>query len=231
MSAHRLLSYINLIKKHDINHAILRWIAWTGIISTSMWGLCVMDDDIQHGSLVRILLIHVPASWGALACYSVMALTSGLGLIYRSFAALNMAHAFAWPGFIFSLISIATGMIWGKPAWGTWWVWDARLTSMLILAFLYGAFLHFAADRKTMTTAGLVAVIGWVNIPLIKGSVNWWATLHQKPSVTILGGNALDMHYAWPLATMTVSWVFFTFAWAVRWYSKKLPSHQRWSNT
>lgn len=199
----------------------LRLLSWCGIITASFYTLFWLDDDVHHGGLVRILFVHVPAAWGALACYTLMAFASGCGLVYRSLPAIRIAHAFAWPGFCFAIISILTGMVWGKPAWGTWWVWDARLTSMLILAFLYAAFLHFASDRKTLTTAGLVAVVGWVNIPLIKGSVNWWTTLHQKPSVTLLGGSALDAHYAWPLAVMTLSWICFTFAWSVRWYNKQ----------
>lgn len=199
---------------------ILRWVGLTGIISTAIWTLCGVDEDKHHGELVRILFVHVPLAWGSLACFTVMAITSGGGLVYRSFPLLKAAHAFAWPGFVYSITSILTGMIWGKPAWGAWWVWDARLTLMLILAFLYAAFLHFASDRRTLSTAGLTAIVGWVNIPLIKGSVNWWATLHQKPSVTLMGGNTLDAHYLWPLATMTISLICFTFACSIRHFNK-----------
>lgn len=171
-----------------------------------------LDNDAQHGALVKILFIHVPASWGSLACYVTMGLLSALGLVYRQKKILYVARAFAVPGFVFGILSLLTGILWGKPAWGAWWVWDARLTSMLILCFLYMAYLHFARRDSTLTVAAMVAIIGCINIPIIKGSVAWWATLHQNSSITLTKAPTMDMHYLIPLLMMSFGWASFTLA-------------------
>lgn len=165
---------------------------------------------------MRIMYVHVPASWLALSIYTFIAAWSAVFLIWRLPLGDLMAQAAAPLGAIFTLISLLTGSVWGKPMWGTWWVWDARLTSMLILFFLYMGYMglrqSFDHPFHSQQPAAYLALIGWINIPIIKGSVEWWHTLHQKASVFRLKGPALHIDMLVPLFVMAAAFGSFFLA-------------------
>ncbi len=152
-------------------------------------GFFMAPTDAQQGEGYRIIFVHVPASWMSMFVYLVMALWAAVGLIFNSRLSAMMASALAPTGALFAFLSLWTGALWGKPMWGTWWVWDARLTSELILLFLYMAFiaLQSAIDdpRRADKAGALLAIVGVVNIPIIYFSVQWWSTLHQGASVSL----------------------------------------------
>jgi len=152
-------------------------------------GFFVAPTDAQQGEGYRIIFVHVPASWMAMFIYCVMAFWAAVGLAFNIRLAAMMASALAPTGAIFALLSLATGALWGKPMWGAWWVWDARLTSTLILFFLYLGFMALQAaidDPRRADKAGAVlALVGVVNVPIIYFSVRWWNTLHQGASVSV----------------------------------------------
>lgn len=214
---YKLKKNTELSKKYS---SFLRIPSISVIAVLALWALFGLEDDQKHASLVAILFVHVPAAWGALACFTVMAISSACGIIYRSWLLLCVGKTFAYPGLLFSILSIITGMLWGKPAWGAFWVWDARLVSMALLTILYGIYFHFATRHETMVTAGIVAILGWLNIPIIKGSVYWWNTLHQKESVSLWRTNAIDYYYLIPLIIMTLAWIAYTFSWCLRAFPK-----------
>src|SRR5437762_4614465 len=151
-------------------------------------GFFVAPTDAQQGEVYRIIFIHVPAAWMSMFIYVVMALWAAAGLAMNTRLSAMMARALAPTGALFTFIALWTGSLWGKPTWGTWWVWDARLTSELILLFLYFGFMALQAsidDRRRADRAGAVlAIVGVVNIPIIYYSVKWWNTLHQGASVS-----------------------------------------------
>ena len=150
-------------------------------------GFFVAPTDFQQGDAYRIIYIHVPAAWMAMFLYLLMAIYAGLGLAFNARLSYMMASAIASTGAMFNFIALWTGALWGKPTWGTWWVWDARLTSTLILMFLYIGFLSLQAtidDPRRADRAGAVlALVGVVNVPIIYFSVQWWNTLHQGASI------------------------------------------------
>jgi heme exporter protein C len=179
------------------------WVAWSLMLVGAVSGLFYVPEDYQQGNLVRIMYVHVPASWMALGVYSLMASLSAVGLIVRAPVLFILSKSFTWVGGLFTLISLVTGSIWGMPTWGTWWVWDARLTSMLILLFLYGGYgFMTSSGEKSLGAASIFLVIGWVNVPIIKWSVNWWYTLHQPASIMRLSKPAVHFSMLWPLCIM-----------------------------
>ncbi|RZU03087.1 heme ABC transporter permease CcmC [Rivibacter subsaxonicus] len=152
-------------------------------------GLGIAPTDAQQGEAYRIIFVHVPAAWMSMFIYLVMAFWAGVGLVFNARLSSMMALALAPTGALMTFIALWTGALWGKPTWGTWWVWDARLTSELILLFLYIGFLslHAAIDdaRRADRAAALLALVGVVNVPIIYFSVKWWNTLHQGASVSL----------------------------------------------
>jgi heme exporter protein C len=168
---------------------------WCGIAAVTLLcaglyvGFFVAPTDAQQGESYRIIFIHVPAAWMSMFIYVVMALWAAAGLVFRTRLSGMMAIALAPTGAMFTFLALWTGALWGKPTWGTWWVWDARLTSELILLFLYFGFmaLHAATDdvRRADKAAAVLALTGLVNIPVIYFSVKWWNTLHQGSSVSL----------------------------------------------
>ncbi len=172
-------------------------------------GLIASPGDYQQGETVRIMYIHVPSAWMALFCYTNMALASAVALIWRHPLADVIAKATAPIGACFTFLALVTGSLWGKPMWGTWWVWDARLTSVLILFFLYLGYmaLYNAFDDATRgaRAAAVLALVGVVNVPIIKFSVDWWNTLHQPASVVKLDGPAIHPSMLWPLLLMALA--------------------------
>ena len=153
-------------------------------------GLGVSPTDAQQGEAYRIIFVHVPAAWMSMVIYLAMAFWAGIGLAFNARSASMLALALAPTGALMTFIALWTGALWGKPTWGAWWVWDARLTSELILLFLYIGFmsLHAAIDdtRRADRAAALLALVGVVNVPIIYFSVKWWNTLHQGASVSLL---------------------------------------------
>ena len=159
----------------------------------AIWGLYIglwlAPTDAQQGEAYRIIFVHVPVAWMSMVVYLAMAGWAGLGLVFNSRLASMMACALAPTGALMTFLALWTGALWGKPTWGAWWVWDARLTSELVLLFLYIGFmsLHAAIDdpRRADRAAGLLALVGVVNVPIIYFSVKWWNTLHQGASVSL----------------------------------------------
>jgi heme exporter protein C len=176
-------------------------------------GLFVSPADYQQGDTVRIMYVHVPAAWMALFVYTVMAAASAVALIWRHPLAEIAARASAPIGACFTFVALATGALWGKPMWGTWWVWDARLTSVLVLFFLYLGYIALANafddEERGGRAASILALVGFVNVPIIKFSVDWWNTLHQPASVLKMGGPAIDPSMLWPLLVMAVAFKAF----------------------
>lgn len=170
--------------------------------SALAWGLLQVPPDRLMGETVRILFIHVPAAWLGMAGWSAIAVASIVYLVWRHPLAAFAARAAALPGLVFTLVCLATGSIWGRPTWGTWWVWDGRLTSMLVLAFLYLAYIALsqAAAREGVSARipAIFGILGAINIPIINRSVVWWNSLHQPPSIT-MGRSAIDAEFLVPL--------------------------------
>ncbi len=176
-------------------------------------GLVASPADYQQGETVRIMYVHVPAAWMAMFVYAFMAVASAVALIWKHPLADLVARASAPIGAGFTLISLVTGSLWGKPMWGTWWVWDARLTSVLILFFLYLGYIALANAFDDPTrgakAAAILALVGAINLPIIKFSVDWWNTLHQPASLTRLDAPAIHPSMLWPLLTMAVGFMLF----------------------
>lgn len=171
------------------------------------WGLTQVSPDRLMGETVRILYLHVPAAWLGMGGWTAIAISSLVFLVWRHPLAAIAARAAAVPGMVFTAICLATGSIWGRPTWGTWWVWDGRLTSMLVLLFLYAAYLALAqASEREGASSRIPAIfglVGAINIPIINRSVVWWNSLHQPPSIT-MGKSAIAPEFLWPLLIATV---------------------------
>ena len=170
------------------------------------WALVFSPADYQQGESVRIMYVHVPSAWMALFIYLVVAALSAASLIWRHTLADILARAASPIGACFTALALATGSLWGKPMWGAWWVWDARLTSVLVLLFLYLGHIALARafddPQRGARAAALLAVVGVVNLPIIKFSVDWWSTLHQPSSILKLGGPTIHASMLWPLLMM-----------------------------
>lgn len=198
--------------------AITPWLAAATLLLLAVGlylALFASPADYQQGETVRIMYVHVPAAWMALFCYVSMALAAAVGLIWRHPLAELAAKATAPIGASFTFLALVTGSLWGKPMWGTWWVWDARLTSMLVLFFLYLGFMAlveaFDDPARGRRAASILALVGVVNIPIIKFSVDWWNTLHQPASVIRVDGPAIHPSMLAPLLVMAVAFTFYYF--------------------
>lgn len=177
---------------YQISNKIIPWFLYPFIILTLVglyWGLVVAPIDYQQGESYRIMFIHVPAAWMSMLVYLVLAISGGIGLIWQIKLANVVAKVSAPIGVAFTFLALVTGSIWGKPMWGTWWEWDARLTSELILLFLYLAYISlnnaFDNPKTAAKASAVLAIVGLVNLPIIHYSVKWWNTLHQGASVGI----------------------------------------------
>jgi heme exporter protein C len=175
-------------------------------------GFVVAPTDAQQGEAYRIIYIHVPAAWMSMFIYLVMAFWAGLGLAFNTRLSGMMAQALAPTGALFTFIALWTGSLWGKPTWGTYWVWDARLTSELVLLFLYLGFMALQAaidDPRRADRAGAVlALVGVVNLPIIYFSVQWWNTLHQGASVSLKGSSMAPVMLAGMLVMTLACWAY-----------------------
>lgn len=196
---------------HTVCRVLSPWL-WAGFALCTLIGLYqalyVVPPDYQQGDSFRILYIHVPAAWQAMAGYVIMAVLAMIALIWRIRTVEIMAMAAAPIGAAFTALCLATGSLWGKPMWGTWWAWDARLTSMLVLLFIYlgimGLYAAFDDRRKGARVACILILVGLVNIPLIHFSVEWWTTLHQGATIRLFGESSMHPSMLPPLIWMTV---------------------------
>ena len=184
--------------------------AAVALAAYGLWmGLLVAPTDFQQGESYRIIFIHVPASWMAMVLYLAMAFWAAVGLIFNARLAAMLAQAIAPTGALMAFLSLWTGALWGKPTWGTYWVWDARLTSVLILFIIYlGLIALWQAVEdpgKAARAAAILTLVGTVNLPIIKFSVDWWNTLHQPASVFRLDGPTIDPSMLWPLLIMALA--------------------------
>jgi heme exporter protein C len=204
-----------------------RMIPWIGALCALLLayglygGLVLAPPDYQQGDSFRIIYIHVPAAWMSLFVYVLMAVCGVISLVWRMKMAEVVLIASAPVGAVFTFLALVTGSLWGKPMWGTWWVWDGRLTSELILLFLYlGVIaLHNAIeDRQTAAKAvAILAIVGVVNVPIIHYSVEWWATLHQGPTITKLDKPSIHIDMLIPLLVMALAFkVYFVMAMLMR---------------
>jgi heme exporter protein C len=207
--------------------AFSRWAApMFGVIAAvlgavGLWMVFSVPDDYQQGQTVRILFIHVPAAWMSMFVYVCLAGASFLSLIFRHTLADAAAQAAAPLGAAFTFLALVTGALWGRPMWGTYWVWDARLTSVLVMFLIYVAYMALRAslddETKAARAAAILALVGAINLPIIKFSVDWWNTLHQGASVFRADGPTLATVYLWPLAFMALAYMSaFGSLWLVR---------------
>lgn len=189
--------------------SLARWLTpallGSGVVLTALallWGLFYVPPDRLMGETVRILFIHVPSAWLGMGGWTAIAISSLVLLVWKHPLAAIAARAAAVPGMVFTAICLATGSIWGRPTWGTWWVWDGRLTSMLVLLFLYAGYIALAQaasrDGASARIPAIFGLVGAINIPIINRSVVWWNSLHQPPSIT-MGKSAIDPAFLWPL--------------------------------
>ena len=192
-----------------ISNVILPWAAGVTVVLMIVGlylSLIASPADYQQGDTVRIMYIHVPAAWMSLFVYSNMAIAAAVGLVWKHPLADLSTKAAAPIGAGFTALCLITGSLWGEPMWGTWWVWDARLTSVLILFFLYLGYMAlvnaFDDPTRGAKAGAILVLVGVVNVPIIKFSVDWWNTLHQPASVVRMGGPSIDPSMLWPLLTM-----------------------------
>jgi heme exporter protein C len=177
--------------------------------------LVLSPEDYKQSDVVRIMYVHVPAAWISLGIFSSLALLSVGSFVFKNKNFALIGKSLAPSGFVFNIIALVTGSIWGKPTWGTWWVWDARITSMLILALFYGIYLLawriYENKEQVIKVTSLIAILGVINVPIIKFSVDWWNTLHQPASINILSMNtAIHASMLIPLGIMTAAFVLFS---------------------
>ena len=190
------------------------FIAIIALFSGLYFGLFDSPKDYQQGDAVRIMYVHVPSAWLASFLYFSLAISCVFYLVWKHPLADLVSSSIAPIGALFSALTLVTGSLWGKPMWGTWWVWDARLTSMLVLFFFYLGYilLSNAFERKIdgSKTASVLAIVGLINLPIVKFSVDWWHTLHQPASIIKIGGPSIDDKMLLPLILMFFALSFFS---------------------
>jgi heme exporter protein C len=191
------------------------------LMAVGLWLGFAAPEDYQQGDTVRMMFIHVPASWLALFVYLCLGVASFLSLVFRHALADAAAKAAAPLGAVFTALALITGSLWGKPMWGTWWVWDARLTSVLVLFLFYLGYIALRAamddETKGGRAAAILALVGLVNLPIVKFSVDWWNSLHQGASVFRADGPAMTNDYLIPLLLMGLGYMAaFGSLWLVR---------------
>ena len=188
---------------------------FVSLLILGLWeGLIVSPQDYVQGNSVRIMYVHVPSAWISLGIFSVIGILSIFSFIFKIKNFLIICKSLAPSGLVFNLIALVTGSIWGKPTWGTWWAWDARITSMLILFLFYFIYLVsfslFKKNKNLNKISSIIAILGLINIPIIKFSVEWWSTLHQPSSVKILSETSIHNSMLLPLLIMTASFALFS---------------------
>ena len=176
--------------------------------------LILSPEDYKQSDAVRIMYVHVPSAWISLGIFSSITLLSISGFIFKNKNFFLMAKSLAPSGFVFNIIALVTGAIWGKPTWGTWWAWDARVTSMLILALFFAMYLIawriYEKEEKVFKITTFITVVGIINVPITKYSVDWWNTLHQPASINILTKSSIHSSMLFPLLLMTAAFALFS---------------------
>ena len=204
----KIFSFIN--KYHNLILVFFLAVLSLGIIEA----LIISPEDYLQGDSVRIMYVHVPSAWISLGIFSSMAFLSILVFIFKNKNLVIITKSLAPSGFVFTLIALVTGSIWGKPTWGTWWAWDARITTMLILCLFYLMYLLawriFENKDSVVKITSLITIIGGFNIPIIKFSVDWWSTLHQPSSIKILSDSKIHETMLVPLIIMTAAFALFS---------------------
>jgi len=176
--------------------------------------LILSPEDYKQSHSVRIMYVHVPAAWITLGIFSTITLLSILGYIFKIKNFFLISKSLAPSGFVFNIIALVTGSIWGKPTWGTWWAWDARITSMLILALFYGMYLLawriYENKEHVFKITSIITILGIINVPIIKYSVDWWNTLHQPASINVFAKSSIHTSMLFPLLIMTAAFALFS---------------------
>jgi len=176
--------------------------------------LFLSPEDYKQSDAVRIMYVHVPAAWISLGIFSSLAFLSVGSFVFKNKNFALISKSLAPSGFVFNIVALITGSIWGKPTWGTWWAWDARITSMLILALFYGMYLLawriYEDKEQVIKITSMIAILGAINVPIIKYSVDWWNTLHQMPSINVLSNTSVHISMLIPLGIMTAAFALFS---------------------
>ncbi len=176
--------------------------------------LILSPEDYKQSDAVRIMYVHVPAAWISLGIFSSITFLSISGFVFKNKNFFLISKSLAPSGFVFNIIALVTGSIWGKPTWGTWWAWDARITSMLILALFYALYLIswrvYENEEKVFKISTIISILGIINVPIIKYSVDWWNTLHQPASINILSKSSIHSSMLLPLLLMTAAFALFS---------------------
>ena len=176
--------------------------------------LILSPEDYKQSDAVRIMYVHVPAAWISLGIFSSITFLSISGFVFKNKNFFLISKSLAPSGFVFNIIALVTGSIWGKPTWGTWWAWDARITSMLILALFYALYLIswrvYENEEKVFKISTIISILGIINVPIIKYSVDWWNTLHQPASINILSKSSIHSSMLFPLIIMTAAFALFS---------------------
>ena len=212
-----MFNFFNLGKVFEVTSRSIKYVFILFIIVLTIGlteALFLSPEDYKQSHSVRIMYVHVPAAWMALGIFSIMTFLSVGTFVFKNKKFFFISKSLAPSGFIFNIIALVTGSIWGKPTWGTWWAWDARITSMLILALFY--FMYLLSWRiienknSVIKISSLIVIIGAINIPIIKFSVNWWNTLHQGPSLKIMSETTIHSSMLIPLGIMTAAFALFS---------------------
>ena len=218
LSSIRLFTFAAPSRFYGLSGALIPWLWAAAVILAAVglyMGFFVAPTDATQGDSYRIIFIHVPAAWMSMVLYLVMAFWAGMGWAFKARLASMVARAIAPTGAMFTFVALWTGAFWGKPTWGTWWVWDARLTSELILLFLYLGYIALveAIDdvRRADNAGALLALIGAVNVPIIYFSVKWWNTLHQGASVSVKG-SSMATTMLWGMLVMALAYWMYSIA-------------------
>jgi len=176
--------------------------------------LVLSPEDYKQSDAVRIMYVHVPSAWISLGIFTSITFLSICGFIFKNKNFFLISKSLAPSGFVFNLIALVTGSIWGKPTWGTWWAWDARITSMLILLLFYAMYLIiwriYDSEEKVYKISTVITILGIINVPIIKYSVDWWNTLHQPASINILSKSSIHSSMLYPLLIMTAAFALFS---------------------
>jgi heme exporter protein C len=230
-----IFEYANPKRFMDLSGTLLPWIAAVAAVLLALGfyqALFTVPPDYQQGDTVRIMFIHVPAAWTAMMAYGLMALASIFSLVNRHPLADVAAKTAAPLGALFTALALITGSLWGKPMWGTYWVWDARLTSFLLLLLLYLGYIALwnaiEDEVRAARACAILAIVGAVNLPIIEFSVDWWNTLHQGESIFRSGGPLIAPVFLWPLAMMGLGYtLLFVSLWLIRMRTEILQRRAR----
>ena len=212
-----MLNYFEPNKIFSITSKAPKYVLFIFIIVISVGlleALIISHEDYIQSDSVRIMYVHVPSAWISLGTFSIIAILSVITLVFKNKFFPLIVKSLAPSGLVFNIIALVTGSIWGKPTWGTWWAWDARITSMLILALFYLMYILawriFEGREQVNKITSWIAIIGLINVPIIKFSVDWWSTLHQPASINLLSKSSIHSSMLVPLTIMTAAFALFS---------------------